>query len=492
MRKKSWFSGVCLVLLGLVIGWAVAGGAFRSYSHIPPLKVTGDVNNVLTLQSMDNIGRTEKITFQEAGYQAVKLADIISKAGPADDAGQLYLVGLDGFTAAVRAADIDYCYIAFTAKNGWEAINLAHPNSSNVKFITEIVVVSEGGSGDLAFNVISPEADLVQITPGQLLTGPLRLYPYAEGKAVVQSDGIDHEAQVFTKRRVFKISDLTPLQDSDALLVMDESGDCRLVDGSGYFEVKDNHINYLQPDTRDKLEKVKGIIVHPPAVSITDAYYDARHYLESGDRTLVIVLDGLTYRQYGYAAGNGCAPFLENSGKAVQAWGVYPLEKNVGLAALLTGKTPQESGVSADGGSELKVPSIFAEANKLNKKAIFLDAAEKQLGAEIQPVSIDDKNADGSADDELFEETLAVLEQDYDLVLARFHGIDDAGQRYGPLARETMQAIGGTDKYISEIVSRWPGRVIVTGTQGILPGELAGSQESFNNEMMFVPYFRVR
>jgi hypothetical protein len=492
VRKKSWLTGSCLVLLGLVVGWAAAGGVFSSHGHVPPLKVTGDVNNVLSLQDIDSIGGAESITFQGAGYKAVKLADIVSKAGPTADAGQLYLVGLDGFTSALWAADIGDCYIAFTAKNGWEAINLAHPNSSNVKLLTEIVVVSEGGSGYFAFNAISPNADLVRITPGRLLTGPLTLYPYAEGQAVVQSGGINHEAQVFTRRRVFKISDLTPLQDGDTLLVMNESGEYLLVNGGGYFEVRDNCINYLQPDSRARLEKVKGVIVNPPAASITDTYYDARHYLDSGDRTLVVVLDGFTFRQYSYAAAKGCAPFLKDTGKAVQACGVYPLGNNVGLAALLTGKAPRENGVGTEADSELKAPSIFAEVNNLNKKAILLDAADKQLDTEMQPVSICDKNADGSADDELCEAALGAMEQGYDLLVVRFHGIEDAGRRYGHLSPETMQTISVTDRYISEIASRWPGRIIVTGVQGKITGEAAGSQNDFNYEVMFIPYLRVR
>ncbi len=492
MHKKSWFLGVCLGLLGLVAGVAVMGVTFRSPCHIPPLKVIGDVADVLTLHDTNSLGELEKMTFQGAEYHAVKLSDLITKAELAANADQIYLVGLDGFTSAVKAADIDDCYIAFTSKNGWEAVNLNHPNSSNVKFLTEIVVVSDGGSKYFSFNVIDPDTDLVQITPGQLLTGPLTLYPYAEGKAVVQNGGKDYEAQVFTRRLVFKISDLTPLQDSDTLLVMGKNGECRLVDNSGYFEVKDNYINYLEPDTRTKLEKVKGVIVHPPAASLTDAHYDARHYLESGDHLLVVVLDGLTYQQYSYAAANGYAPFLKNTGKAAQACGVYPLGNNVGLAALLTGKAPQENGVITGQDRELKTPSVFAEVNKLNKRAVFLDAAQKQLDTETEPVSIKDQNAGGSADDELFEMLLDTLEQDYDLLVVRFHGIDDAGQRYGLLARETMQSVSAVDKYLSEIVSRWPGKVIVTGTQGIRSGELAGPQEIFNSEAMFVPYWRLK
>lgn len=492
MHKRGWYLGVCLVLLGLVAGGAVAGIALRSPGHIPPLKVTGDVANVLTLQDPDNLGQMEKITFQGAGYRAVRLADIIAAAGPSADAGQIHLVGLDGFAPAVKAADIQDCYIAFTAKNGWEAVNPKHPNSSNTKFLTEIVVVAEDGGNGSSFNVIDRETDLAQITPGQLLTRPLTLYPYDEGKAVAQKDGKDYEVQVFTRRRVFKISELTPLGAGDILLVTGENGDQLLTDDSGYFEVKDNYINYLQPDTRTRLERVKGVVVRPPAASITDAYYDGRRYLDSGDKVLLVVLDGLAYRQYSYAAANGCAPFLQHAGQAAQACGVFPPAKNVALAALLTGKAPAENGVAAAEEHTLKAPSIFAEADRLNKKALFLDTAPTPLGTETAPVAIKDQNADGGADDELHEAALAALEQGCDLLTLRFGGIEDAGRRYGPLAPETMQAISATDKYLSEIAGRWPGKVIVAGAQGAGSGGSSEVQESFNSDNMFVPYWRLK
>lgn len=492
MLKKNWLLGVCLGLLGLAIGWTAMGAVSRAHRYIPPLKVTGDVTDVLTLQDPGRLGNMEKITFQGASYQAVKLADLLAKAGPQANAGQLYFVALDGFTTAIKATDIDHSYIAFTAKNGWEAINLLHPNSSNIKSITEIVVVSEGSGEGFTFNVIDPETDLVKITPGQLLTRPLTLYPYAEGKAVVQNDGKDYENQVFTKRRVFKISDLTPLQEGDMLLVMGEKGEYRLVDDSGYFEVKDNSINYLHPDTRTKLQKVQGVILRPPTAGIMDVYYDGRRYLESGDKLLVVVLDGLTYQQCDYAMANGYAPFLKSAGKATQACGVYPREANVGLAALLTGKAPEENGVVTASDHTLQAPSIFTEANKLNKKAVFLDAAPKQLDTETEPISISDRNADGSAADELFEAAGAILEQGCDLMMVRFHAIDDTGRRYGFLAPETMQAISVTDRYLAEIVSRWPGKVIVTGVQGAGSAEAAGAHASFDSEGMFVPYWRMK
>jgi len=492
MNKKGWISGVCLGLLGLVIGVAAMGAISRTPWYVPPLKVIGDVVNSFTLQEPNEMGKLETISLQGNKYKAVKLAEIINRAQPVANAKQLYLVGLDGFTSAIKVDDIDDCYISFSAKNGWEAVNLKHPISSNAKQIKEIVVVSDGSTRDFAFNVIDPDKKLVQITPGQLLARPLTEFPYPEGKAVIQNDGKEYESQVFTKRRVFKLSDLTPVNEGDSFLVLDEKGEYRLVDNGGYFEVSDNHINYLQPDTRSILEKVKGVIVRPPAAGIMDIYYDTRHYLDNGDRILVAVLDGLTYNQYSYAVENGYAPFLENYSMVIKASGVYPPAANVSLAAMLTGKEAKESCIITAGDRELKVPSIFAEAVKLKKQSILLEADQKLLETEVQPVSVTDKNGSGGADDELYEATLANLDKGYDLLMVRFHGIDDSGARYGESAEETMQSISAADEYLKQIVNRWPGKVIITGNQAACTSRLVGGEAQFSNDAMFVPYWRAR
>jgi len=265
VNKKSWLTGACLVLLGLVTGGAVTGLIFRNPSCIPPLKVTGDVANIYVLQDLKDVGKPVRITFQGTRYKAVKLEDIIHKAKPVTSTGQLYLAGLDGFVSAIKTEEgIQDCYLAFTARNGWEAVNLKHPVNSNVKLLTEIIVVSNGNTGDFAFNVTSRDGNLAQITPGHLLTGSLRQYYYPEGEAVVQNDGKDYQSQVFTRRRIFKLSDLTPVKEGDTFLVIDEKGEYYRADNRGCFEVRDNYVNFLHPETRTVLEKVKGVIVRPP------------------------------------------------------------------------------------------------------------------------------------------------------------------------------------------------------------------------------------
>lgn len=266
MNKRACLWGIGMGLLGLAIGglavWVVM---MHTPVYIPPLKVVGDVEHSLTLKNIRQAGHLEDITLQGTRYRAVRLAEVIGAAAPVGKAARLYLIGGDGFTSAIDAGGITDCYLSYAAGDGWEAVNLYHPPSSNVKDLREIIVVSDGSDSSFSLSIASPAADLVRVTPGQMLTHNLRQYFYHEGDASMQHDGQTYESSVYTLRQVFVLDDLTPVPAGDRILVMDGSGACRLLDSGGYFEVDDNSIAYLLPDDRTVVEDVRKAIIEPPA-----------------------------------------------------------------------------------------------------------------------------------------------------------------------------------------------------------------------------------
>ncbi len=494
INKKNWLLSISLGVLGFLIGSLIFGALKQTPVFIPPLKVVGDVSNSLQVKDPKQMGKNEEISYDGKRYPAIRLRDIIDAAKPVAKASKVYLVGSDGFTSSFKAEGLEKSYIAFTARNGWEAINLNHPVNSNAKMLKEIIVVSDGSSRDFGLRVINQDSDLVNVTPGQLYTRAITEYPFAEGKACVEKDGRTYETEVYTKRRVFKLSDLTPVSDEDMILVMGEKGEYRWVENRGYFELKDNYINYLQIDERSQVERVKGVIIAPPPTSIMDTYYDVRHFLESGEKVLVIVLDGFTYHQYAYAVANGYVPFLQKMGRANQATAVYPPESNVCWAAMITGKAPEENGIINAHDQNLQVPSLFTIAQQLQKKAILLQVDQKILKTGIEPVLCSDKNSNGTADDELYATTLAHLDQGTDLLMVRFQGIAASREQYGDLSQPTLATIAASDKYLEAILNRWHGKVIITATadSGNQPASLSESAGDFSCNSLLVPYWRLR
>lgn len=474
---------IVLLFLVLLIGGVAVGYRIPRNSYIPTLKVIGDVSVPLHWQQLPGEGKHEHITYQGEKYQAIKLTDIIQAAQPTAPASQVYLVGSDGFTSLLSADRLEKSYITFSNRYAWEAINLDHPINSNAKMLKEIIVVARGAK-DSAFTVINRHSELITRTTGQLCADSTIDYPYFEGTASLQKRGETFKSSVYTRRRVFQLRDVAPVPASEHLLVLGKKGGyCLAENGRGYFELKENYIDFLQPDTRGTVEKVSGVMVDPPVTSIMDAYYDARHFLENGNQVLMVIIDGLSYQQYDYALNHGYLPCLQQQARATQATGVYPPENNVSLAALLTGNAPDKNGISQRSDRNLKLPSLFKTAAGLKQSVLLLEADKRCLNLEPPSVTYSDINRNGSADDDLYAATPKMLNLNYDFIVLRFHGVAAKTASYGPLAPPTLAAIQATDHYLSGMVSKWPGVVIITGAQ-----DKAGYTEDISCKTMFVPY----
>ncbi|MEL7567861.1 MAG: hypothetical protein AAGU27_23690 [Dehalobacterium sp.] len=481
--KLGKLFGAMLCLIAVSAGVFMAGMMMgKSSSFAPPLTVLGDVGQVLTVRKMAEIGAPEKITLGGTSYKTVKLAELINKASPQGRVKKIFFVASDGFTSAIEAEGWDQSYISFSQKNGWIALNLHYPISANAKMIQEIVVVCDSGPAQNSFTLISGEK-LLNYTVGQLYTEMLTSYPYFEGQATVEHEGITYASEVFTRRRVFRLGDLTSLDREAKVMLWGEKGEYQLADENGYFELCGNHINYIRPESREDLEMVRLAVINPPSVNITDTYYDALHYLKKGENVLVVTLGGLSYDTYQYAVKEGCAPFLTKNARVAASMGVYPLKANVWLAAMLTGLSPAENGVLNEHDHTLPVNTLFSKAKETGKKALLLEA-DHLFAVDILSTVRDD-NGSGSTDDEIYARLLKSIDDGYGFIIARFDSIGSANMRFGKQSAQAEHAIAQIDSFLDEIASKWQGKIIVTA----VPGENSGETVALSRESMCVPYF---
>lgn len=283
--------------------------------------------------------------------------------------------------------------------------------------------------------------------------------------------------------KTYKLQELIDMPIEEAI-VMGQMGEVRYI-YQGYFEEDKDSLNYISKE-KGKIEDVVGVIIDPPNISITNAYYDMKSYLEN-ERVLFILLDGFGYHQYEYAREKGFIPFLDNY-DAIKALSVYKPVTNAGLAAIITGKTPEENGVYSRKQRELKVDSIFKVALELGKSIAYIEGNIGILTTEIEPVLNLDENKDGYTDDEVYSSTLKSIEDKKDFIFTHFHGIDDAGHTYGPLSDEAMERVKTIDSYIEYIVSLWDGIVIITADHGLHDTETGGDHGDFRYEDLIVPY----
>ena len=284
----------------------------------------------------------------------------------------------------------------------------------------------------------------------------------------------------------FKLEDIVDIPFQRAL-VMGEMGEVDYIE-EGYFKRDKDSLYYIGKDK--EIENIVGVVIDPPETSIKDAYYDMERYLED-DKVLFILLDGFGYHQYEYARENGFLSFLEEF-EARKALSVYKPVTNAGLAAIITGKSPEENGVYSRKQRELNVDSIFKVAKDLNKNIAYIEGNIGILDTEVEPILNLDKNKDGYTDDEVYMSTLKAIEEGKDFVFTHFHGIDDAGHTFGPLAVETMERIKLIDSYIQNILSHWDGITIITADHGMHSIDEAGDHGDFRYEDLIVPYIIIK
>lgn len=478
-----------LVALAFIIGRVSIGKANTQISYIPPLKIVGDVEEVVTLRDFNEDFDKKTIDKRDKDIEGINLEDLILASKPLSEENDILLVGMDGLTSKIKAKDLEESYITFTEDYGWESVNYNHPISSNVKYLKEIVVICKEDRLDVGLNIIDNKTNIQNITPGGILASTNTLSSYFEGESQVQNNNKEYGVQVYTQRRTFKLTDVLKEDiDIKQAIVMGEKGGYKNFSHKGYFEINENYIDYVAEDGKEKIERVKGVILNPPNASIMDGHYDAAHYLENDENVLFIFMDGFGYHQYEHTLDKNLIPFLATQDKAKEATTVYRPVTNAGFAAMITGQPPIESGVYSRDQREFKVDSIFKVAKDLNKKTILVQGPVGILNTEVPPTLNLDKDGDGYADNEVFQCALDAVNDDYDFVFVHFKSIDMSGHTNGDLAEETLNRIAKTDEYISKLVANWEGRVIITADHGMHSTKDGGDHGEFRYEDMIVPY----
>jgi hypothetical protein len=476
--------GAASLILGALIGRMTTPSLEEVSTYIPGLAVIGDVNEVVSVADFKSTGAKEEALNQ----RLIPLKELIYMAKPAAKIYDILLVGEDGLFAQIASKNMDDCYLKFSDKNGWESITENHPINSRIKGMKEIVVVSKDNSWDYGFNVITTRENLINITPGQLYLKELTLYPYFDGKSTKAEEGREYDVRLYKQKKLLPIKEIVNSNEGP-FLMMGENGAYERIDSEGYLELIGNRIHYIDPDNRKQIHGIKGIMTEIPADSIMNTYYDALHYIENGEKVLILFLDGFGYHQYEYALSKGYIPFMGSLEKPKMATTVFKPVTNAGFAAMITGQPPNINGVYDRKYKELKTESIFGFAQKKDKKAVLIEADIKILNTEIEPILNIDRNKNGTKDDEVFETSLKELKEELDLALVHFHSIDDMGHEKGDFAKETMDTLKIVDEYVRELSTRWNGRIIITSDHGMHSTPKGGTHGMFRYEDMTVPYF---
>jgi len=376
----------------------------------------------------------------------------------------LLLVGSDGLISRVSGGDLTGCTLVFSREFNWEFRSELHPPPANIKNLASIVVVS---TSDDPRTMRFINGDEVQV----ITAGQLRLRDY---QRVLQEEGTgnnnDRSVTVYTTQRRVPLANI--LED-DSFAAMGFTGETMSFRGDAYLVSDRNAVNLHLPDGRI-LRDLAGVMADAPGFLITETYHDALRFLEQGERVMVFNLDGFGWDMLQYA------PYI-SSLEPRRALACYPPISPVGLAAMITGVTPDKNGIQSRNQREPIVEDLFAAADQLGKTGVNIGG-----GASVIKTSLRPKLALSDAD--AFMLVKQALADQPDLLFIHFHGIDDTAHAHGPHAEETNQYIAEIDGYVRNLVEGFDGRVIIVADHGLRETEDGGNHGLFLPEDMVVPY----
>jgi len=380
----------------------------------------------------------------------------------------LLLTGHDGFTARVSGDDLTGCALVYSREHAWEFRSQLHPPPANVKNLASIAVVSVS-EDPRALRLVGGDNETRSITAGQLRMLSQRHIWREEGTSQANS----RHATVYTARRGVPLADIMP--EGEAFAATAFHGETAFLRGAdeSYLLSEGNQVGLLLPDGR-VLHDLAGLMANPPNLMITEAFNDATHALAQGERVIVINLDGLGWDMLQYA------PYLGALNPS-RALACYPPVSAVGLAAILTGVTPDVNGIQGRGQREPACEDLFAAAQRMGKTSANIGSGSSVIKTSLRAeLALNDADA--------FMLAMQALEARPDLLFVHLHGIDEAAHTYGPHAEETQRAIGEIDGYARALAERFDGRAIITADHGLHATDDGGNHGLFLPEDMIVPY----
>jgi len=474
MKKRYWtYLVVGTLFLGIFLGRFILTQA----TYRPTLTISGDVDQVLEFR------RLVELEIPLKQNNVLGLEKIMEKAKPWKEPYHLLLVGEDGLMAS-NDHRIEHTKLQFSTEHGWEIIDTAHPVSSQVKHLEEIVVVTENMRPEQGVTLFDLKENMDVLTPGRLYEAGLKKHWVKEGSSSIQREDEVYEVDVFTSLWKAPVKS----KEADQYLIVTADGGMHRTKELGQFIYAGNCLDY-QTKEGEVYQNVRGILLDPPGNSNADAFHDALFYIEQNEKVMVILLDGFSFQQYQYAMHNGYAPFLEGLEQAAAATTYYKPVTNTGYAGIVSGQGPLEHGIH-DRNDRVLETSIFDELERLDKRAQVLEADVKILdwNNDFKPILHVDHNQNGSIDDDIMATAISSVSKPWDYLFVHFHGIDDAGHLEGPFGEKTLREIQKKDAYLQKLSVAFDGKIIVTSDHGMHETKNGGDHGVVCLEDFIVPY----
>lgn len=179
----------------------------------------------------------------------------------------------------------------------------------------------------------------------------------------------------------------------------------------------------------------------------------------NASRVVVIYVDGLGWCRYGQAR-----PAMKNL-SALQpspACCVYPSISNVNAAAMVTGVSPERSGIDRWENREMRTDDVLdlSLCNGIN--AAWIDGPHPPVSLSRGIVRVNDTNGDGSFDDEITDRAIADYNNGTRLLYVHLSDTDRTLHAHGPYSQQSLESAANADVLIGRVLGHLqPGTLLI-------------------------------
>ena len=146
--------------------------------------------------------------------------------------------------------------------------------------------------------------------------------------------------------------------------------------GSNPIELRGNTVFGRRLD--GSLFEMAGLFVNEPETTVMSTAWDALECLKNHEKIMIIELDGFGLNIYRKALSSGKLPFL-SSHPMRPAMTVFRPVSHSGLAAMLTGTTPDVNGIHNRNGRTLLMPDVFERCMAMGKECADISVSYTHL-----------------------------------------------------------------------------------------------------------------
>lgn len=445
---------IVLTLLFTITG---CSNSKENEKYYKALMITGDVNEELSLNSIDDYETTD-ININEESYNAIKLSDVLGNVEITGDDNLVYLDAYDGVLANFSLESVnEKSYLYYN--NGWCFFDENFPKQTRIHDLKHIVIDSQTIKTMTPCFRIIYDNQVISKSYGDLFTQTATSFLVTEGTPVYNNNS----ATALTRRSLIPLNtylDNLQLPQKISLIGYFKNGTETEIDQNGYLEYRGNSVDYIGTDLIERKPNMIGVFVNPPK-SIHDINKNILNKINDNQKVVAIELDGT-----GYYNMLEIKPTFLSQFDITKYRTVFPSISNVSLASFITGLTPIEDGVTTLGMREVTSEDIFDELLKINKTSIVVEGETQLITMSIDQILSPDKDGQYGTDNEVFENAKKALAQNKDYTFIHFHGYDDIAHQYGPFSDEAYNKLNELDGYIKELMKDFHGTLIVFADHG--------------------------